>query len=138
MAGLANLIVDLDAIRYKELAADTIGQVAFDSLRTRQLEVNGRLIAANTVSNIIFQLWIYPMIAKKYGKDLSTTSDLEYAGLKALNSTVMNMLTARIFGGKIDLMNSLINSVGAEGLSFLAGRYLLKGDSAGPVIVQTS
>lgn len=105
--------------RYEELASDILGTVVFDSLRAKQLQFNMKLVGTQLITAIAWQLW-----------GLKSTDIVEYAGMKILFNTFIDMITAKIFGSMMPFPESLITNIGSEALSFTIGKYGFRKPSA--------
>lgn len=114
--------IELDA---KSLLKDAVSVAVQDSIRRGEFSAEPKIMAAYTTSSALYYMW-----ARKYMLPFFVlNTDPKYADAlaKTTYNSLMMLITARAFGGRITLTNSIITSVGAESVRML-GEVLIEPD----------
>lgn len=99
------------------LIKDAVSVIVQDSIRRGEFVAEPKLVASYTVANAIYYLWSRQYLLPWFSKNI--TPQYADAVAKTVNNSVATLITARAFGGRITLTNSIITSAGAESLRLL-------------------
>jgi len=113
---------------------DGVGIAVMESIRAQEPVADVRLIASYLVSSGLYQAFGLKITTPLF-KDVKTAQDQQilYAGLKIIWNSLALGFTSRLFGGRINLVNSALAAAGAETISYGLGEMFWSGgDYVGP------
>jgi hypothetical protein len=97
------------ALNITDLATDAVGVVIQDSVRSGTFQVEPKLVASYVSNTALYEIWgsryVLPLLTNI---EPSLRNDI---GKMLWNSALMPA-TAKIFGGKISLVNAILTSAG--------------------------